>query len=205
MEDPELKQLDEGYKIDNYIDNGGLLDAAWSVFKDSVKGLTIVDSKKEKLRSDLAAARRAEFASKYDTETMTQFAANSPEVIQKMNDISHGIAPDKHELSKKLKQAINIQKAYTPSELAAAERNNIYNLDKQKTEEYIKIQDIKKAQYKQDYFDTILLQNKMDEMFPVASSYSKGEELNQNSSMLDWNYWKYVMPGMIGSSNSSMD
>jgi len=136
---------------------------------------------------------------------MAQFAANSPEVIQKRNDISHGIAPDKHELSKKLKQAINIQKAYTPSELAAAEKNNVYNLDKQKTEEYIKIQDIKKAQYKQDYFDTILLQNKMDEMFPVASSYSKGEELNQNSSMLDWNYWKYVMPGMIGSSNSSMD
>nr|DAG71001.1 MAG TPA: hypothetical protein [Caudoviricetes sp.] len=45
----------------------------------------------------------------------------------------------------------------------------------------------------------------MNEMFPVASSYSKGEELNQNSSIFDWNYWKYVMPGMIGSSNSSMD
>lgn len=205
LESPELKQLNEGYKIDQYIDNGGLFDAAWDVFKDSVKGLTILDSKKEKLRSDLAAARRAELASKYDTEVMSKAMSNTPEAIQKMNDISHGIAPDEQKLAKNLNQALNIQKAYTPSELTTAEKNNIYNLDKQKTEEYIKTQDIKKAQYKQDYFDTIALQDKMDKMFPVASSYSKGEELNQNSSMFDWNYWKYVMPGMIGSSNSSMD
>ena len=205
LESPELKQLDEGYKIDQYIDNGGLFDAAWDVFKDSVKGLTILDSKKEKLRSDLAAARRAELASKYDTEEMAKAIANSPENIQKMNDISHGIAPDEQKLAKNLNQALAIQKAYTPSELTTAEKNNIYNLDKQKTEQYIKDQDIKKAQYQQDYFDTIAFQDKMDKMFPVASSYSKGEELNQNSSMFDWNYWKYVMPGMIGSSNSSMD
>lgn len=205
LESPELKQLDEGYKIDQYIDNGGLFDAAWSTFKDSVKGLTILDSKKEKLRSDLAAARRAELASKYDTEEMAKAIANSPENIQKMNDISHGIAADEQKLAKNLNQALAIQKAYTPSELTIAEKNNIYNLDKQKTEQYIKDQDIKKAQYQQDYFDTIAFQDKMDKMFPVASSYSKGEELNQNSSMFDWNYWKYVMPGMIGSSNSSMD
>lgn len=205
LESPELKQLDEGYKIDQYIDNGGLFDAAWSTFKDSVKGLTILDSKKEKLRSDLAAARRAELASKYDTEEMAKAIANSPENIQKINDISHGIAPDEQKLAKNLNQALAIQKAYTPSELTTAEKNNIYNLDKQKTEQYIKDQDIKKAQYQQDYFDTIAFQDKMDKMFPVASSYSKGEELNQNSSMFDWNYWKYVMPGMIGSSNSSMD
>lgn len=205
LESPELKQLDEGYKIDQYIDNGGLFDAAWSTFKDSVKGLTILDSKKEKLRSDLAAARRAELASKYDTEEMAKAIANSPENIQKMNDISHGIATDEQKLAKNLNQALAIQKAYTPSELTTAEKNNIYNLDKQKTEEYIKTQDIKKAQYQQDYFDTIAFQDKMDKMFPVASSYSKGEELNQNSSMFDWNYWKYIMPGMIGSSNSSMD
>lgn len=205
LESPELKQLDEGYKIDQYIDNGGLFDAAWSTFKDSVKGLTILDSKKEKLRSDLAAARRAELASKYDTEEMAKAIANSPEAIQKMNNISHGIAPDEQKLAKNLNQALAIQKAYTPSELTTAEKNNIYNLDKQKTEQYIKDQDIKKAQYQQDYFDTIAFQDKMDKMFPVASSYSKGEELNQNSSMFDWNYWKYVMPGMIGSSNSSMD
>ena len=205
LESPELKQLDEGYKIDQYIDNGGLFNAAWSTFKDSVKGLTILDSKKEKLRSDLAAARRAELASKYDTEEMAKAIANSPENMQKMNDISHGIAPDEQKLAKNLNQALAIQKVYTPSELTTAEKNNIYNLDKQKTEQYIKNQDIKKAQYQQDYFDTIAFQDKMDKMFPVASSYSKGEELNQNSSMFDWNYWKYVMPGMIGSSNSSMD
>lgn len=205
LESPELKQLDEGYKIDQYIDNGGLFDAAWSTFKDSVKGLTILDSKKEKLRSDLAAARRAKLASKYDTEEMAKAIVNSPENMQKMNDISHGIAPDEQKLAKNLNQALAIQKAYTPSELTTAEKNNIYNLDKQKTEQYIKDQDIKKAQYQQDYFDTIAFQDKMDKMFPVASSYSKGEELNQNSSMFDWNYWKYVMPGMIGSSNSSMD
>lgn len=205
LQSPELKQLDEGYKIDQYVDNGGLLDAAWGVFKDSVKGLTILDSKKEKLRSDLAATRRAELAQKYDTQTMAKTMANNPEATQKMNDISHGIAPDEQKLAKNLNQALAIQKAYTPSELTTAEKNNIYNLDKQKTEEYIKTQDIKKAQYKQDYFDTIAFQDKMNEMFPVASSYSKGEELNQNSSIFDWNYWKYVMPGMIGSSNSSMD
>ena len=207
LESPELKQLDEGYKVDNYIDDGHLLETAWGVFKDSVKGLTILDSKKEKLRSDLAATRRAELAQKYDTETMANEMAKKIAIqnMQKINDISHGIAPDEQKLAKNLNQALNIQKAYTPSELTTAEKNNIYNLDKQKTEEYIKTQDIKKAQYKQDYFDTIALQDKMDKMFPVASSYSKGEELNQNSSMFDWNYWKYVMPGMIGSSNSSMD
>lgn len=207
LESPELKQLDEGYKVDSYIDDGHLLETAWDVFKDSVKGLTILDSKKEKLRSDLAATRRAELASKYDTETMAKEMAKKTAMqnMQKMNDISHGIAPDEQKLAKNLNQALAIQKAYTPSELTTAEKNNIYNLDKQKTEEYIKNQDIKKAQYQQDYFDTIALQDKMDKMFPVASSYSKGEELNQNSSMFDWNYWKYVMPGMIGSSNSSMD
>lgn len=207
LESPELKQLNEGYKIDQYIDNEGLFDAAWSTFKDSVKGLTILDSKKEKLRSDLAATRRAELAQKYDTETMAKEMAKKTAMqnMQKMNDISHGIAPDEQKLAKNLNQVLAIQKAYTPSELTTAEKNNIYNLDKQKTEQYIKDQDIKKAQYQQDYFDTIAFQDKMDKMFPVASSYSKGEELNQNSSMFDWNYWKYVMPGMIGSSNSSMD
>lgn len=207
LESPELKQLDEGYKVDSYIDDGHLLETAWDVFKDSVKGLTILDSKKEKLRSDLAATRRAELAQKYDTETMAKEMAKNTAMqnMQKMNDISHGIAPDEQKLAKNLNQVLAIQKAYTPSELTTAEKNNIYNLDKQKTEQYIKDQDIKKAQYQQDYFDTIAFQDKMDKMFPVASSYSKGEELNQNSSMFDWNYWKYVMPGMIGSSNSSMD
>ena len=39
---------------------------------------------------------------------MAKAIANSPENIQKMNDISHGIAPDEQKLSKNLNQALAI-------------------------------------------------------------------------------------------------
>lgn len=39
----------------------------------------------------------------------------------------------------------------------------------------------------------------------VAKAYKKGEQLSQDASLFSWDYWKYVAPGMVGSSNSSWD
>ena len=56
---------------------------------------------------------------------------------------------------------------------------------------------------KQDYQDKVDFQKDAQEFFKVSDSYKRGQQLYQNSNLLDSKYWLYVAPGMIGSSNSS--
>lgn len=43
LSNPELKQLDDNYKIDYYLDNGGLFKTALGMIGDTFKGISIGD------------------------------------------------------------------------------------------------------------------------------------------------------------------
>lgn len=60
-------------------------------------------------------------------------------------------------------------------------------------------------EYRDDYVKTLDFQDRAARYWNVSKSYQKGAQLYQDASLLNPMYWFYVMPGTIGSSNSSPD
>lgn len=206
LNDPTLKQLDEEYKLDQYLDTDtGLLDAAGGMLVDAVKGLTILDSKKQKLRDDLAAARKAQLIQNYNKKLLEKASVQEFDKTGEITtNINHGITPNQNNLKQAISDFKN-NRPRTKSDMDIAQRQFTDNVDREQTKAFINAKKAERAQLEQDYADTAKFQENMAKMFKVTESYKKGEQLNQNAGLLDWNYWKYVMPGMIGSSNSSID
>lgn len=78
-----------------------------------------------------------------------------------------------------------------------------YDIQLEQLDRYISNKKIENKERLQDYNSTIKLNKKINDYFNVAESYKIGKQLYQNSDLLTPEYWFYVMPGMVGSSNSS--
>lgn len=210
MNDPQLLELDNEYKVDYVLDNGGLLKAATGVAVDFVKGLSLLDSDSQKNRERLAKIRRDQMVSEYDQMTSDYSnTLSNPENRQKFNETlnqaSHGIIYDSNALKRNIENIYNIRKQLTKSDINYLDNKQKLDNSVKMATRYRKEQEALKEQYKKDEDETVLLQDKLNKMFPVAKSYEEGQQLYQNEGLLDINYWKYVMPNMIGSSNSSKD
>ena len=203
MNDPQLLELDNEYKVDYMLDNGDLLKAAAGVAVDFVKGLSLLNSDSQKNRERLAKIRRDQMIADYDqTVANENFRQRRDDAL---NQASHGIIYDSNALKRNIEDAYNIKKQLTKSDIDYLDNKQNFDNTVKMATQYYKEQDALKNQYKKDEDETVLLQDKLNKIFPVAKSYEEGQQLYQNAGLLDINYWKYVMPNMIGSSNSSKD
>lgn len=217
MQDPQLQALDQAYKIDKYTDNMGVWDTVKfgaGVLWDSVKGVSVLDDKAANLRRDIAKRRTQEYLEDYDRQLNERY--NQKDTLYSPEDkyidpktqayIPAYIAQDRENRQAGVENFINDQRArgnLTKSEMHILDRERFMDFDKTDTEHYLGEQKIKKEQAQQDYVDTAKFQARMNQIFEPSKAIQEGLSVNQNASIFDWNYWKYVMPNMIGSSNSS--
>ncbi len=218
MQDPQLQALDQAYKIDKYTDNMGVWDTVKfgaGVLWDSVKGASVLDSKAANLRKDIAKRRTQEYLEDYDRQLNERY--NQKDTLYSSEDkyidpktqayIPAYIAQDRENRQASVESFIADQRTrgnLTKSEMHILDRERFMDFDKTDTEHYLGEQNIKREQAKQDYVDTAKFQARMNQIFEPSKAIQKGLQVNQNASIFDWNYWKYVMPNMIGSSNSSL-
>lgn len=218
MQDPQLQALDQAYKIDKYTDNMGVWDTVKfgaGVLWDSVKGASVLDSKSANLRKDIAKRRTQEYLEDYDRQLNERY--NQKDTLYSSEDkyidpktqayIPAYIAQDRENRQAGVENFIANQRArgnLTRSEMRILDRERFMDFDKTDTEHYLGEQNIKREQAKQDYVDTAKFQERMNQVFEPSKAVQEGLRVNQNASIFDWNYWKYVMPNMIGSSNSSL-
>lgn len=223
MQDPQLRALDQAYKIDQYTDNmgiGGALNLGAGLLWDSIKGMSVIDSKESNLRKDIARNRTNEVLHDYDERLKNDYSryenikkddfdrsrsldAQYAEERQKV--LNAGIQEAFKNITKDKKSSIVKQEnSLTKSQMHLLDAEKLLDYDNARTNSYINQQKVKKAQAQQDYIDTAKFQERMNQIFEPSKAIQEGLQVNQNASIFDWNYWKYVMPNMIGSSNSSL-
>ena len=190
MNDPQLKELDEEYKIDYVLNHGGLggylVGEAW----DSIKLLNHLGTQnKLKKSAEYRAARRAAMLREYDEKI-----ANNNQV--EGNKGSYMSLPQ-----------FGIQVYNSPKNKSAEQKSVQQRLDKDlKVTEHLKEQmDTENKELQNDYLETAKLNDQYNDYWRVSEAYKKGKQIHQNASLFSPDYWFYVAPGMIGSSNSSME
>lgn len=239
LNDPQLKQLDENYKIDSYVDNDmGFFNKIGTVAWDAIRGISIVPSKQNALTQSIANERRKQLLDSYNKSLVEKYNAlpAQSDEYQKYLDRRQeykNMLLQRHSnprtidlfmkrwdennknLEQRLKNNANISAQSYISEkdligLPESEVNRIltekFNLfDSIQTKKYIKQKQVQIDQAQKDYDEAAYVQNIAQKYLKVSDAYLKGQQLNQNASLFDINYWNYVVPGMIGSSWSSTD
>lgn len=192
MNDPTLKELDDEYKINYVTDHGGLSNIIGGLMYDSIKELSIgSDKQKENLKKSVKQSRKNKILSDYDQ--MFNNRANYYE-----NDYSN--TPDQNN-NTRLVDALSKPKHQLQFEF----NQKRLDTDNKFTQDAINQIDLENNEYSDEIKRTAKQQDALQDYFHVAKSYLEGKQANQNAWLFSPNYWFYVAPGMIGSSNSSWD
>ena len=190
MDNPQLKELDEEYKINYVLNHGGLGGYIAGELWDSVKLLNHLGTyNKFKKSAEYRAARRAAMLREYDEKI-----ANNNQV-------------DGDKGSYMSLPQFGIQVYNSPKNKNEEQKSVQQKLDKDlKVTEHLKQQiDVENKELQNDYLETSKLNDRYNDYWRVSEAYKKGKQIHQNASLFSPDYWFYVAPGMIGSSNSSMD
>ena len=175
MQDPTLKQLDEEYKIDYVYNRDGIFRTVATTLWDGLKELSIGNSQQK-------AHLRKEVQDSRRKQMLSDYDFYMSDHIK--NNIDDNIPTYQQNYEKNQKNLM--------TDLTIA-NNTLKQIDAENKE------------YKEQYKNTAKVQDKLQQYFKVADAYTQAKEANQNASLFSKNYWMYVAPGMIGSSNSSPD
>ena len=197
MDNPQLKELDEEYKINYVINHGGLGGYIAGELWDSVKLLNHLGTyNKLKKSAEYRAARRAELLREYDEKIANRIQY---EDSQNFQENLKNFYANPEQFGKQLNNALK----YKDTKFQIQQNN----LDKDlKIAEITKnAKDTENKELENDYLETAKLNDQYNDYWRVSEAYKKGKQIHQNASLFSPDYWFYVAPGMIGSSNSSMD
>lgn len=175
MQDPTLKQLDEEYKMDYVRDRDGIFRTVATTLWDGLKELSIGNSQQK-------AHLRKDVQDSRRKQMLSEYDFYMSD--HNTNNIDDGTPEYQKNYEKDQK------KLMTDLKIA----NNT-----------LKQIDLENKEYNEQYKNTAKVQDKLQQYFKVADAYTQAKEANQNASLFSKNYWMYVAPGMIGSSNSSPD
>lgn len=175
MQDPTLKQLDEEYKMDYVRDRDGIFRTVATTLWDGLKELSIGNSQQK-------AHLRKDVQDSRRKQMLSEYDFYMSD--HNTNNIDDGTSEYQKNYEKDQK------KLMTDLKIA----NNT-----------LKQIDLENKEYNEQYKNTAKVQDKLQQYFKVADAYTQAKEANQNASLFSKNYWMYVAPGMIGSSNSSPD
>ena len=190
MNNPQLKELDEEYKINYVLNHGGLGGYIAGELWDSVKLLNHLGTyNKLKKSAEYRAARRAAMLREYDEKIANRIQYED-------NKGSYMSLPQ-----------FGIQVYNSPKNKNEEQKSVQQKLDKDlKVTEHLKQQiDVENKELENDYLETAKLNDQYNNYWRVSEAYKKGKQIHQNASLFSPYYWFQVAPGMIGSSNSSMD
>lgn len=197
MNNPQLKELDEEYKINYVLNHGGLGGYIAGELWDSVKLLNHLGTyNKLKKSAEYRAARRAAMLREYDEKIANRIQY---EDNQNFQENLKNLYTNPEQFGKQLNNALK----YKDTKFQIQQNN----LDKDlKIAEITKnAKDTENKELQNDYLETSKLNDQYNDYWRVSEAYKKGKQIHQNASLFSPNYWFYVAPGMIGSSNSSMD
>lgn len=175
MQDPTLKQLDEEYKIDYVYNRDGIFRTVATTLWDGLKELSIGNSQQK-------AHLRKEVQDSRRKQMLSDYDFYMSDHNKNNIDNNTPIYQQNYEKNQK-----NLM-----TDLTIA-NNTLKQIDAENKE------------YNEQYKNTAKVQDKLQQYFKVADAYTQAKEANQNASLFSKNYWMYVAPGMIGSSNSSPD
>lgn len=175
MQDPTLKQLDEEYKMDYVRDRDGIFRTVATTLWDGLKELSIGNSQQK-------AHLRKDVQDSRRKQMLSEYDFYMSD--HNTNNIDDGTPEYQKNYEKDQK------KLMTDLKIA----NNT-----------LKQIDLENKEYNEQYKNTAKVQDKLQQYFKVADAYTQAKEANQNASLFSKNYWMYVAPGIIGSSNSSPD
>lgn len=175
MQDPTLKQLDEEYKIDYVYNRDGIFRTVATTLWDGLKELSIGNSQQK-------AHLRKEVQDSRRKQMLSDYDFYMGD--HDNNNVDNNIPVYQQNYEKNQKNLM--------TDLTIA-NNTLKQIDAENKE------------YNEQYKNTAKVQDKLQQYFKVADAYTQAKEANQNASLFSKNYWMYVAPGMIGSSNSSPD
>lgn len=175
MQDPTLKQLDEEYKIDYVYNHDGIFRTVATTLWDGLKELSIGNSQQK-------AHLRKEVQDSRRKQMLSDYDFYMGD--HDNNNVDNNIPAYQQNYEKNQKSLM--------TDLTIA-NNTLKQIDAENKE------------YNEQYKNTAKVQDKLQQYFKVADAYTQAKEANQNASLFSKNYWMYVAPGMIGSSNSSPD
>ena len=175
MQDPTLKQLDEEYKIDYVYNRDGIFRTVATTLWDGLKELSIGNSQQK-------AHLRKEVQDSRRKQMLSDYDFYMSD--HNKNNIDDNTPVYQQNYEKNQKSLM--------TDLTIA-NNTLKQIDAENKE------------YNEQYKNTAKVQDKLQQYFKVADAYTQAKEANQNASLFSKNYWMYVAPGMIGSSNSSPD
>lgn len=175
MQDPTLKQLDEEYKIDYVYNRDGIFRTVATTLWDGLKELSIGNSQQK-------AHLRKEVQDSRRKQMLSDYDFYMSD--HNKNNIDNNTPVYQQNYEKNQKSLM--------TDLTIA-NNTLKQIDAENKE------------YNEQYKNTAKVQDKLQQYFKVADAYTQAKEANQNASLFSKNYWMYVAPGMIGSSNSSPD
>lgn len=175
MQDPTLKQLDEEYKIDYVYNRDGIFRTVATTLWDGLKELSIGNSQQK-------AHLRKEVWDSRRKQMLSDYDFYMSD--HNKNNIDDNTPVYQQNYEKNQKSLM--------TDLTIA-NNTLKQIDAENKE------------YNEQYKNTAKVQDKLQQYFKVADAYTQAKEANQNASLFSKNYWMYVAPGMIGSSNSSPD
>lgn len=175
MQDPTLKQLDEEYKIDYVYNRDGIFRTVATTLWDGLKELSIGNSQQK-------AHLRKEVQDSRRKQMLSDYDFYMSDHNKNNIDDNTPIYQQNYEKNQKSLM----------TDLTIA-NNTLKQIDAENKE------------YNEQYKNTAKVQDKLQQYFKVADAYTQAKEANQNASLFSKNYWMYVAPGMIGSSNSSPD
>lgn len=175
MQDPTLKQLDEEYKIDYVYNRDGIFRTVATTLWDGLKELSIGNSQQK-------AHLRKEVQDSRRKQMLSDYDFYMS--YHNKNNIDDNTPVYQQNYEKNQKSLM--------TDLTIA-NNTLKQIDAENKE------------YNEQYKNTAKVQDKLQQYFKVADAYTQAKEANQNASLFSKNYWMYVAPGMIGSSNSSPD
>lgn len=189
--DPQLKQLDDEYKLSFMRDNGGMFSYIWGEIKDLPK--EFISSQEE--RNKIVADRRNRMLAQYP-QYLAEYVANrdkstDDKARDRQNAIVQGALYANKDKDPQAYSHVNADIAIA-NEIDAA---NKYKEDLHRDNENIKKKYTEEAKLLQD----------SQNYWNMAKSMEKGKEIYANAGLFDWNYWRYQAGSMIGSSNSSPD
>lgn len=198
INDNDLQQLDKMFKYD-WAKQKGLTGGFWQNVGDAFRSTaTILPSQSEAMASSIRQQRLDEAAGLYDKNVVRDYYNQKPiaPIINNEKELNEFYRTGQiYNSDNRLNKAMALNPEKQPKNDTEVELKQIDN--------YIKKKKWNKAEYNADIIATEKFRQNLDRNFKVCDEYKKLMEDSQDESIFSKYYWHYVMPNMIGSSNSS--
>ena len=195
LQDPTLVELEKFYKRSYVEDNSSIFKRTLDSIDDRLRGITTFTKFQDPAGTEYVRQLVARERAQKNEDRFDQISDEQNNQGYSLYDKM--LNPTQRTLFNQIVNQRLQQKGIDPNDKAAVqtEQAKVYSEGLQAENE----------EYQKSYDRTSKLQQGLSKFFNMSESYKQGKQLYQDNSLFSPYYWFYVMPGTIGSSNSSPD